>query len=262
MTSSCVSVRLCRPYLVHPINNRVSYTEPDFHPLHNFGFCQTNWAGEAPGEIGGLFWRTEPEDPNFAYYADPVGELTLDDPIEFSGSINFTSGMSDAAMFIGYFNDQNHITPFKKEDGGAAGWPLPSTMGLSISDLTRVGWYFETMIAPTQDTARDKRLQTFQPDRKPHAFFFKYDPAANGGVGSIRFGLDGKETTMELSRDQREAGSTFTRFGLVNIRRGGNSVTAYFDDLRYTARRAENEKPAIRPSKRKEVPYPRGGRGH
>ncbi|MBK7493878.1 MAG: hypothetical protein IPI28_00190 [Candidatus Omnitrophica bacterium] len=68
-------------------NNRCSLVEPDFHSMNNFGWSQTNWAGDAPGEMGGLIWRLEPDDPGFAYYADDAGALTIEDPIEFSGRL-------------------------------------------------------------------------------------------------------------------------------------------------------------------------------
>ena len=61
-------------------NNASRYTEPNFHAMHSYGWSQTNWAGEKPGEIGGLFWRTEPQDPLCSYYGDDVGELTLEVP--------------------------------------------------------------------------------------------------------------------------------------------------------------------------------------
>ena len=95
-------------------NNESRYTEPNFQAMHSYGWSQTNWAGEKPGEIGGLFWRTEPPDPLCSYYGDDVGELTLDDPISFSGTICFTDGMTDAAAYFGYFNRDNQVEAFDK----------------------------------------------------------------------------------------------------------------------------------------------------
>ncbi len=48
---------------------------------------------------------------------------------------------------------------------------------------------------------------------------------------------------IDLTADERAAESTFDRFGLMNVRRGGKDVTVYFDDLLYTARRPEGEPP-------------------
>ena len=41
-----------------------------------------------------------------------MGELTLEDPISFSGTICFTDGMTDAAAFFGYFNRDNQVQEF------------------------------------------------------------------------------------------------------------------------------------------------------
>lgn len=211
-------------------NNRVSYTSLDFHPKQDFGYAQTNWAGKSPGEIGGTFWRTEPNDPHFAWYAVEVGTLTLEDPIKFSGRINYITGMTDAAMFFGYFNKDSHSVKLGKENR-----PIANRLGLSISDLTRIGWFFEGQIAPAVGGLESyQRLGVFHPTRRPRHFTFEYDPNA-GKHGRVTFSLDEKSATLELTAEQRRSGSSFNRFGLANVRRGGNSVTAFFDDMSYTA---------------------------
>jgi len=48
----------------------------------------------------------------------------------------------------------------------------------------------------------------------------------------------------------------FNRFGLANVRSGGNSVEFYLDDLTYTARRAPGTRPEFIPQRSVEVPYP------
>jgi len=35
------------------LNNKVSFVQDDFHAKQDFGYAQTNWAGQKPGEIGG-----------------------------------------------------------------------------------------------------------------------------------------------------------------------------------------------------------------
>src|SRR5437764_10859082 len=68
--------------------NRVEFVEQEFQ-RQNFGFSETNWAGDAIGEIGGQFTSAETVDPMFGYYADDIGKLSLDDPISFSGNVCF-----------------------------------------------------------------------------------------------------------------------------------------------------------------------------
>src|SRR6185503_18865798 len=61
--------------------NRATYQSKDVAGAHDFGFSQTNFAGGKAGEVGGIFWRSG----KYAYYADKVGPLTLDDRLEASG---------------------------------------------------------------------------------------------------------------------------------------------------------------------------------
>src|SRR5512139_190774 len=55
--------------------NRITFVERDFQ-RQDFGYSVTNWAGDRIGELGGLFYRTEPVDPIHGYYADDVGRMT------------------------------------------------------------------------------------------------------------------------------------------------------------------------------------------
>src|SRR5262249_20086950 len=105
--------------------NRHTFVERDFHAKQDFGFSRTNFAGKNTGDIGGTFWRTEPIDPLHAFYADDIGELTLDDPISFSGQIAFTAGGTDAGMMFGYFNKDDAMLKLTDAESGA---PMPQTM--------------------------------------------------------------------------------------------------------------------------------------
>ena len=121
-----------------------------------------------------------------------------------------------------------------------------------------MGWFFEAQFnaADAEKVGRD-RLDVFRPTHQPRPFTFEYDPDA-GEHGRITYSLDGKSATMDLTTEQRQVGASFDRFGLANVRRGGNSVTAHFDDLSYTT------KSDIRPQRHKqqitEVKRPSSGR--
>ena len=52
------------------------------------------------GEIGGTLWRSG----KYAYYADRVGPLTLDDRLEAHGKVILKVGAPDSDMFIGWFD--------------------------------------------------------------------------------------------------------------------------------------------------------------
>lgn len=236
-------------------NNESRYTEPNFHGMQNYGWSQTNWAGERVGEIGGLFWRTEPQDPLCSYYGDDVGELTLEDPISFSGSISFTEGMTDAGAFFGYFNRDSQIEEFD------AGRPdrlsrMANTLGISIADLSALGYYFTPRVSSSAREAVRKPCEVFLPDRRRRRFMFDYDPKGNGGTGRATVTLDRHAYVLDLSPQQRKNGAVFNRFGLANVRNGGNSVEFYLDDVTYTARRTPGTRPKFIPQSGVKVPYP------
>src|SRR5262249_25835259 len=170
--------------------NGSRYTEPSFHAMHSYGWSQTNWAGANPGEIGGLFWRTEPKDPLCSYYGDDVGELTLQDPISFSGTICFIDGMTDAAAFFGYFNRENQIQEFDATRSDAFS-PLASSMGITIADRSAVGYYFTPQVTSSAGNAVRRSCEVFLPDRRRRCFTFDYDPKGSGGTGRVTVTLDG-----------------------------------------------------------------------
>jgi hypothetical protein len=238
-------------------NNRVTYTEPDFHSMYNFGFSETNWAGKQIGEIGGLFWRVRPNGPS-GYYADDVGALTLDDPISFSGSLNFTTGQTDAAMYFGYFNHADQTSTGHPPSDS----PAVQSMGISLADSSSVGYYFTGFCNAKDRQSAAKGGPVITPTGKPRQFTFQYDPKANNGVGRVTFTLDDKTTTFDLTPEMRRSGATFDRFGMANVRRGGNSVTIYLDDLSYTARRDPNVTPPFHKQEIVKSRYPKesGGR--
>jgi hypothetical protein len=237
--------------------NHKTFVEQDFHAKQNFGYSKTNFAGKSAGEIGGTFWRTEPIDPLHGYYADDIGALTLDDPISFSGHIAFTAGATDAGMMLGYFNASDANLELKDAVSGA---PMPQTMVLAIEGPTRIGYQFSAQLAPTRELSSHSDGPIFVPRGDKHPFSLKYDPAANKGVGRITMAIDDVINTLDLTPQQRAAGTKFNRFGMLNIRRGGKYVTVYLDDLTYTTRHPLDYIPAPHEQQQVHVSYPENGR--
>jgi hypothetical protein len=239
------------------MNNRISFVERDFHPGQNYGYSQTNWAGEKIGEIGGLFWRNEPIDPYHGFYADDVGELSLDDAISFAGTITFANGGTDASMAFGYFNRAEQMQPPSPDNTKTKS----HFMGIQLADSTSVGYSFMPVLRSGGGGA-SKRGPQFLPDRRRRKFSFDYDPAANDGQGRIIAKLDDQVVTIDAKKNQilRSGGGTFDRFGLLNVRSGGKYVEVYFDDLTYTVKRAADFKPQFHTDKPVRIPYPPGGR--
>ena len=143
--------------------NHAMFVERDFHAKQDFGYSPTNFAGAAAGEIGGTFWRTEPIDPLHAYYADDVGDLTLDDPISFSGQVAFTAGGTDAGMIFGYFNHEECLAELTDPVSGS---PLPQSMTLQIEGPTRIGYNLSAQLVPTRETCFPRRGPDFRANRR------------------------------------------------------------------------------------------------
>jgi len=236
--------------------NKVTFVQDDFHARENFGYSQTNWAGESAGEIGGRFWGTEVKDPMHGYYADDVGRLTLDDPISFSGWINFSEGAVDGRMLFGYFN---HEAKMADVEGEYKGNPPHQYLGLEVMDQTQIGYSFTAVCSPRQDISFEKRGPIFIPDRIKRPFSFQYDPDAVQ-AGRITVTLDTTTFTADLTEEQRKMGASFDRFGILNPRKGGKYVDVYVDDLTYVVKRPEDYKPVHHKQEIVEVPYPPDGR--
>ncbi len=236
--------------------NKVSFVQDDFHARENFGYSETNWAGQSAGEIGGRFWGTEVKDPLHGFYADDVGKLNLEDPIKFSGWITFSEGAVDGRMLFGYFNRQAIMADV---EGEYKGNPPHQFLGIEVMDQTRIGYYFTAVCSPRQDISIEKHGPIYIPDRIKRPFSFDYDPNA-GDAGRITVTLDTTSFTADLTVEQRKTGATFDRFGILNPRKGGKFVDVYLDDLTYVVKRPVGFKPVKYKQKVVTVPYPPDGR--
>ncbi|MCX6168475.1 MAG: hypothetical protein NTX65_03985 [Ignavibacteriales bacterium] len=237
------------------LNNKVTFTETDFHSRHNYGYAQTNWAGEKPGEIGGRFWGTEVKDPLQGFYAADIGEMTLEDPIKFSGKITFTEGAVDGRMLIGYFNKEEKMAPVQGEYKGN---PPNQYLGLEVMDQTALGYSFTAVCSPKQNISEELRGPIIIPDRISRQFTFDYDPSS-GKSGRITVTLGNDKFSYDLTAEQRKTGSKFNRFGLLSPRKGGKYVDVFFDDLIYSSRLPKEMTVKYKQEVIKE-PYPFGGR--
>jgi hypothetical protein len=205
--------------------NRMTYKATDVGGAHNFGFSDTNHAGGRPGEVGGTFWRSG----KYAYYADRIGPLSLNDRLEASGRVVLQVGAPDADMYLGWFNSaEKEKTPLE------AG----NFLGVHVGGPTRVGHYFH----PAFTTGKGTRgMADGGPVLKPGKasnWSLVYDPAAEGGQGSIHLTLDKESWTLVLKKGVKAQGASFDRFGVFTSTIGGQVVRLFLDDLKYTASRS------------------------
>jgi hypothetical protein len=204
--------------------NRTTYQSKDVAGAHDFGFSPTNHAGGKAGEVGGTFWRSG----KYAYYADKVGPLSLDDWLQASGKVVLKSGAPDSDMYLGWFNSAN-----KDEPPAQAGHFL----GVHVGGPTRVGHYFHPSLATAKGTRSQAAAGPVLTPGKVHDWSLVYDPAAEGGSGAITVTLDKESVTLPLKQAIRGQGARFDRFGLFTSNIGGQIVRIYLDDLKYTAAR-------------------------
>jgi hypothetical protein len=190
---------------------------------HDFGYSATSFAGGAPGEVGGIFWRGG----EYAYYADRVGPLTLDDRLEASGRVVLVVGGVDADMYLGWFNSTSKDKPPTR-----AGHFL----GVHVGGPTRVGHYFHPAFTTASGKTGHANAGPLLTPGKVYQWSLVYDPAAENGQGAIQVTLGEENVTLPLRRGCKQ-GVRLDRFGLFTPVEGGQIVKIYLDDLKYTASR-------------------------
>jgi hypothetical protein len=206
--------------------NHASYEDRDRAGAHNFGFSpDSNFAGGSPGEIGGNLWRSG----HYAYYADRVGPLTLNDRLEAGGKVVLLVGAPDSDVYLGWFNSANQEKP-----PAQAG----HFVGVHIGGPTRVGHYFDPAYATARGVSRHASKGPVLVPGKPCEWSLIYDPAGNNGLGEIRATLAGEAITLPLKPGDKSAGATLDHFGLFTSDIGGQMVRIFLDDLKYTAHKA------------------------
>jgi hypothetical protein len=195
---------------------------------HNFGYSATNFAGGQPGELGGDLWRNG----RYAYYADRVGPLTLDDRLEARGKVVLKVGAPDSDVYLGWFSSAQ-----KEKSPAAAG----NFLGVHIGGPTRIGHYFQPSLTTGRGTRGQPKRGPILTPGKVFEWSLVYDPTANGGNGEIRVTLGQETARFALPKGAKAEGAHFDRFGLFNATIGGQLVRIYLDDLKYTAGRSKAE---------------------
>lgn len=202
--------------------NRTNYIEANPAGAHDFGYSpQTSFAGGAPGEIGGNFWRSGA----FAYYADRVGPLMPEQPLEAGGRVSLLVGAPDSDMYLGWFNSATTNAPHGS---------TPVFLGVHVGGPTRIGHYFQ----PAYSTGERVRTGKTGPVLKPgqsYNWTLHYDPPGTNGSAEIVVRLGDESVSLPMGKAQMPEDTRFDRFGLFTSTIGGQMVRIFFDDLQYTA---------------------------
>jgi hypothetical protein len=203
--------------------NRTTFEDRELTGAHDFGFSQTNFSGGKPGEVGGGLWRSG----DFAYYADRVGPLNLEQKLEARGRVKMLTAGPDSDMYIGWFNSSSR--PDSKDD-------KENYLAIHVGGPTRVGHYFSPELATAKGTRAKVETAPLLTPRKEFNWSIVYDPDAANRLGAVHVTLGDESVTLELRRGQKKDGATFDRFGLFTSTIGGQMVKIYLDDLQYTVK--------------------------
>ena len=203
--------------------NRVSYEDREGVGAHDFGYsAKTDHAGGKPGEMGGGFWRSGA----FAYYADRVGPLNLENRLEAHGKVRLITAGPDSDMQLGWFNSAAK----DKNQGDAENF-----VGIHVGGPTRIGHYFIPVFATAKGGKGKVEKGPVLLIGKQCPWSLIYDPTANSGYGEITVTLGDDTVTLPLKPGQKAQGATLDRFGMFTSTAGGQMVKIFLDDLKYTA---------------------------
>lgn len=205
--------------------NVVEIDQTVVRPFHQFGYSASNHAGGDQGELGGIIWRDEQP----GYYGASVGELTLDDRLQASGTLALRSAGADSAVYLGWFNSATKRAATQPEYERRQS----DYLGILLEGPSRAGHYFRPGYGTSQASgANADRGPIVLPDGQVHQWSVDYDPT----TAQITVLLDGQEVVLALPHEHLQQGAVFDRFGLFNMQSGGWHVEVYFDDVTYTAR--------------------------
>jgi hypothetical protein len=206
--------------------NRIIFEDREITGAHDFGFNAVSHhaGGAAPGEIGGSFWRSG----DYAYYADRVGPLNLEQRLEARGKVKMLVAGPDSDMLIGWFSSASRD---RSPD------EVGNFVGIHVGGPTRIGHYFH----PYLTTAKGIHAKVDEgPILTPGKVFdwsFSYDPNGNSGNGELRVTLGEKSVDLPLKPGMKQQGATLDRFGMFTSQIGGQMVKIYLDDITYTTER-------------------------
>jgi hypothetical protein len=202
-------------------HNAHSQTPAPATVTQNFGYKSTSNAGGLPGEVGGLINPSG----EAAYYAKSITDKTFNDVLSASGTIKLDGGGNTV---LGFFNTDT----FNE-------WRSANSLGLRLYGR---GSYF--LAYPEYGTSKWRAgasgftsggSEVQFPANAVLNWSLSYDPAGNGGGGSISASIGnatfGTKTVVEnLDAGHKLDGATFNHFGLTNVDKSYDSPGSVWID--------------------------------
>jgi hypothetical protein len=203
--------------------NHETFVDHDIAGRQHYGFCDSHFAGQQAGELGGTLWRSEKP----SYYADTVGPFTLRTPLRISGFITLTVGAPDSGAFLAFF-DSTSIKAAK----------FLNVLGIQIEGPSRAGHYVRPMLFTTSGKIKSPNTgPVIHPDGKPHRFDLRYTPPTATAAGSLALTFDDQQQpSVPVPPERADPATTFDRLGLLPNLVGGDQLQLFIDSLTYTSK--------------------------
>lgn len=201
----------------------------------DFGYTNTHFAAQMPGELGGTITRAFAP----AFYAEKTTPRTLDDKFSASGTFALTRTTASGGFFFGWFN--------ASQRGGSR--PVGS-LGMDF-DCEKHGARLALRLITGQNQSCGTFITPFVPgtyrptairnDGTRYHWKMSYEPATNGAKAHFDFSItsdaakheffEGTNFHVEVPDAFKNENTVLDRFGLMNIGRPGGHATVYFGDL-------------------------------
>ena len=192
----------------------------------DFGFSpDTRHAGGDAGEIGGLV--TPAAEP--AFYAKAIPERSLETPVSASGRLLYEKGAGN--LLLGFFNAETINE-----------WRTPNTLVARLNgrgdtfhahvEYATRRWRAGAHVIGEYDRVKDRLHPVELPCGVPVDWSLAYDPAGEGGRGTLTLTLGGHRTVCALEPGHKADGATFNRFGILPVLKSADGPgRIWIDDL-------------------------------
>lgn len=213
----------------HGVNNRSARQQTPVTIRQDFGYARSNRAGGARGEIGGHITPAG----EAAYYGKVLAPKSLRDTLTAAGTFSAPDGGFN--LLLGFFNADS-----------VNEWRTPNTLALRLNgrgdhffayvEYCTSRWRAggDTTPFPSKLDPQSGRqgLIGFPSGGRVYKWTLAYDPAGNNGGGILTASIDDKTAVCLFDEGHQADGSTFNRFGILNVIKSADSGgEAYFDNI-------------------------------
>ena len=203
------------------VNNRSATQRDPIKIRQDFGYSAVtaNAGGRVPGEMGGFITPAG----EAAFYGKPIDEVTLDQPLSASGTLNVGPGGTN--ILLGFFSSQTI-----KE------WRTPNTVAIRINGRGEKFFAYveyctskwraggDTTPFPSVTDPETGRWNLIgYPCHQRLEWTLNYDPQGNDGQGVVTATIGGDTAVCKLDASHRSDGATFDHFGILNVMKSADS---------------------------------------